>query len=75
MKKTLTISLDGKGEHADNMTLSLNDGEVRDFFGDVTALLVLYPDKYKYFKIALQSCVQTIEILENRKINSSENIN
>ena len=75
MKKALTISLDGKGEHADNMTFSLNDEEIREFFGNVTALLVLDPDKYKYFKIALQSCVQTIEMLQNRKSNSSENIN
>jgi hypothetical protein len=75
MEKQLIITLKGEKEHADNMTFSLNDEEIRDFFGDVTALLVLDPDKYRCFKIALQSCVQTIEMLQNRKINSSENIN
>lgn len=67
MEKQLTITLKGEGKHADSMEFNLNKEEIRDFFGDVTALLVLNKTAYKYFRVALVSCVETINMIEAAK--------
>lgn len=74
MEKELKITLRGEGKHADVMKFNLTDEEIRDFFGEVTALLALNPTEYKHFRIALQSCVETLNMLQERKSNSSENV-
>ena len=63
----MTITLKGNGNHADSMEFNLNNEEIRDFFGDVTALLVLNETAYKYFRVALLSCVETMEMIESAK--------
>lgn len=74
MEKQLTITLKGEGKHADIMEFNMSKEEIRDFFGEVTALLALNPTEYKHFRIALQSCVETLNMLQERKSNSSENV-
>lgn len=74
MEKQLTITLNGEGKHADIMSVNLTNEEIRDFFGEITALLALNPAEYKSFKVALQSCVETLSIVQKRKDNSSENV-
>ena len=67
MEKQLTITLKGDGSHADSMEFNLSNEEIRDFFGDVTALLMLNGTAYKYFKVALLSCVETMNMIEAAK--------
>jgi hypothetical protein len=67
MEKELKITLKGEGKHADSMEFNLSNEEIRDFFGDVTALLVLNETAYKYFRVALVSCVETMDMIEATK--------
>lgn len=67
MEKTLTITLKGEGKHADSMEFNLTPEEIRDFFADVTALLVLNKTTYNHFKVALISCVETMIMIEDAK--------
>lgn len=67
MEKELKITLKGEGKHADIMEFNMTPEEIRDFFADVTALLVLDQTTYKHFKVALLSCVQTMDIMESKK--------
>ena len=68
MEKQLTITLKGEGRHADSMEFNMSDEEIRDFFGDVTALLALDEEmKYRTFYVALASCVETIEMLKEER--------
>lgn len=72
MEKTLTITLKGEDKHADRMEFNLTPEEIRDFFCDVTKLLVLNQTEHKYFKVALRSCVETIAIFEEM-LNKTQN--
>lgn len=67
MEKQLTITLKGEGKHADSMEFNLNKEEIRDFFSDVTALLVLNQTTYKHFWVALLSCVETAALIKAAK--------
>lgn len=68
MEKQLTITLKGEGKHADIMEFNMSKEEIRDFFGEVTALLVLNKTtEYKHFKVALLSCAQTMSLFQKEK--------